>query len=118
MKAAARLSFALAMLAGTLLWPPSAAQAIDYKDVLGAWCSQTAQLTFTREHMGVKWFADNQTAQYKIVKFEFEKETVEVYWVDFDNKQVSAVYGDFSADNKRMFLLQNPNAPRREYHRC
>lgn len=119
MKPIARSSIAaMSMLAAASLWPAQPAQAVEYKDILGAWCSQTAQLTFTRERMGVKWFSDGETAEYKIVKFDLQKETVEIFWVDSDNKEVSAVYGDFSADDKQMFLQQNPNAPRRQYRRC
>jgi len=108
---------ALLILAAASLWP-APSRAIEYKDILGSWCSKTAQLTFTRDSMRVKWFDDNQMAHYQVTKFKFESTTVQIYWVDMDKNEVSAVYGEFSADNQQMYLQKNENAPRREYRRC
>ena len=71
-------------------------------------------LTFTREHMGVKWFSDGKSAELKITKFEFHADSVEVYWIDFEKNEVSAVYSEFSSDGKIMYLQKNKQAPHRQ----
>jgi hypothetical protein len=106
------------MVAAISLSAGAPSRALDYKDFLGSWCSQTAKLTFTREHMGVKWFSDGKSAELKITKFEFHDDSVEVYWIDFEKNEVSAVYSEFSSDGRIMYLQKNSQAPHRQYKRC
>jgi hypothetical protein len=95
------------------------AHALDYKDILGNWCSATARLEFSRTAMGVFLFSDKSRSSTRVTKYEFADAMVTVYWKK-DGKETSSDFGEFSADRRTMFLQPNEqgNVPRREYHRC
>jgi hypothetical protein len=93
------------------------ARALDYRDILGNWCSATARLEFSRDAMGVFLFASQSHSSTRVTRYEFAGSLVTVYW-EKDGKQTSSDFGEFSADGRTMFLQSSENVPRREYHRC
>lgn len=95
----------------------SEAKAIDYRDILGAWCSVSAKIVFTRSAMSVTLFSTHRTTTEKITRFKFSESDVEVFWIR-SKEEVSATYGEFSADRRVMVLQPDGSAPRREYRRC
>ena len=93
------------------------ARALDYGDILGNWCSATARLEFSRATMGVFLFSDKSHSSARVRRYEFAGSRVTVYWEN-DGSETSSTFGEFSADNRTMFLQPANNVPRREYHRC
>ena len=93
------------------------ARALSYRDILGKWCSATARLEFSRQAMGVYKFADKTRSSNKVQRYEFTDTGVSVHWTN-GGELTSSDFGEFSADNRTMFLQPYGNIPRREYHRC
>jgi hypothetical protein len=93
------------------------ARALGYRDILGKWCSATARLEFTRQAMGVYKFTDKTRSSNKVQRYEFTNAGVSVYWYNGGDLTISD-FGEFSTDNRTMFLQPPGNVPRREYHRC
>jgi hypothetical protein len=93
------------------------ARALGYREILGKWCSATARLEFSRQAMGVYKFADKAHASNKVQRYEFTKTGVSVHWYN-GGELTSSDFGEFSADNRTMFLQPSGEVPRREYHRC
>jgi hypothetical protein len=95
----------------------TAAHALSYRDILGNWCSATARLEFSRQAMGVFKFADKSRSSSKVQRYEFVGTRVIVHWFN-DQELTSSDFGEFSTDNRKMFLQPSGDVPRREYHRC
>jgi hypothetical protein len=111
---------ALLVAAATMVafcWAGGDAYALSYSDILGNWCSATAQLEFTRENMGVLLFADKSHSSARVSNYEFVGKIVTVHWYK-DGKLTSSDFGEFSADGRTMFLQPGDDVPHREYHRC
>ena len=95
------------------------AHALNYRDILGKWCSATARLEFTRQAMGLYKFADKSRSSSKVQRYEFTPNGtgVIVHWYN-GSELTSSEFGEFSANNRTMFLQPGGNVPRREYRRC
>ena len=93
------------------------AHALAYRGILGKWCSATARLEFSRQAMGVYKFADKSRSSSKVQRYEFTPTGVIVHWYN-GSELTSSDFGEFSADNRTMFLQPAGNVPRREYRRC
>ena len=93
------------------------ANALDYGDILGNWCSATARLEFSRTAMGVFLFASKSHSTSRVTRYEFAGSIVTVYW-EKDGKETSSDFGEFTPDGRTMFLQPADNVPRREYRRC
>lgn len=93
------------------------AHALNYRDILGRWCSATARLEFTRQAMGLYKFADKSRSSSKVQRYEFNPTGVTVHWYN-GGELTSSDFGEFSANNRTMFLQPSGNVPRREYRRC
>jgi hypothetical protein len=93
------------------------ASALGYRDILGKWCSATARLEFSRQAMGVYKFADKARSSNKVQRYEFSATGVSVHWYN-GGELTSSDFGEFSADNRTMFLQSAGTVPRREYRRC
>jgi hypothetical protein len=93
------------------------AQALGYRDILGKWCSATARLEFSRQAMGLFKFADKSRSSSKVQRYEFSATGVIVHWYN-GGELTSSDFGEFSADNRTMFLQPSGDVPHREYRRC
>jgi hypothetical protein len=97
---------------------PTPSEAVNSKAFLGSWCSATAKLTFTANTMTVTWFSDNKAMTYKITGYTYTPKLVTVHWINQTNKEGRALYGEFSANSRQMYLQQTKTTPHRQYHRC
>ena len=112
-------SFSACLLAFVLLLIAAEAQALNYPDILGKWCSATARMTLTRDTMSIFLFSTKKNASFRIKNYEFAGPLVTVNWYD-DKELSSSTFGEFSADRRIIFLQpdKGSNIPRREYRRC
>ena len=105
-----------ATTAAALACAATDAHALSYRDILGKWCSATARLEFSRQAIGMFRFADKSHSSSKVQSYGFTDTTVTVYWPD--SGKLPSEFGEFSADNRTMFLQPAVNVARREYRRC
>ena len=75
--------------------------------------------SFTRQAMGLYKFADKARSSSKVERYEFTPNGtgVIVHWYN-GGELTSSDFGEFSANNRTMFLQPSGNVPRREYRRC
>jgi len=106
------------VVAAAGLWTSAASNAIEYRDILGTWCSASAKIRFTRDAMKVTLFESGRTIIYKVTKYDLASLYVRVHWINFKKEEVWAEYSEFSRDGRNMVLQPNKVAPRRPYHRC
>ena len=111
-------SIAALALAAALAGALRVANALDYPDMLGNWCSATARLEFSRDAMGVLIFATKSHTSSRVTRYDFTGSLVTVHWERDDGQMTTSVFGEFAADGRTMFLQPAQSVPRREYKRC
>ncbi len=94
------------------------ADALSFNDIAGSWCTGGGIERFTKNSLVAIISSTGQRLEYKIVKYEFTKTLVTVYWISTENKKVSTDFSEFSVDKRNMIQLKSESGPRREFHRC
>jgi hypothetical protein len=121
-----KLLLALAMTA--LMYDTSAAANLEIDDILGRWCGDVSNYTFSRTQLSVARLDRKKLTNgpvLKIAKTEGRPDQIDVYWVPLkaDN------FTQFELSTDKRLLIQLPNAdedgkaigdkgPRREFRRC
>ncbi len=108
------LAFAAA-LAISWLAAPTAANALEYRDIAGTWCGATTNYTFDQRSLKVYWPSDRTSRTFRITEYVYEDDEITVHWRK-DGEVVFTVFGQFEGGN--MVQKRNDNGPRREFHRC
>ena len=95
------------------------AAALNHEDIAGKWCSDFGSYTFSRERLLVLFNDGTPRRNYRIHEYEYEDDTIRVNW-DKDGEKVHTMFGNFSANGRRMAQIANRNdkVPRREFRRC
>jgi hypothetical protein len=90
-----------------------AATPLSYQHVLGSWCDVDSKYIITRTQLTVV-FSGGRRVTYKVTRFKFLKDVVEMYWTDSRGKRLRTRFGRYTADRRGMVQL----GPDRAYHRC
>ena len=121
-----KLLLALAIAASA--YDTSAAANLEIDDILGRWCGDIANYTFSRTQLSVVRFDGKKLTNgpvLKIAKTDGRPDQIDVHWVPL--KAVHFTRFELSADKR--LLIQLPNVdeegkaigdkgPRREFRRC
>jgi hypothetical protein len=121
-----KLLLALAMTA--LTYDTSAAANLEIDDILGRWCGDVGNYTFSRTQLSVTRLDGKKPINgpvLKIAKTEGRPDQIDVYWLPLkaDN------FTRFELSTDKRLLIQLPNVdedgkaigdkgPRREFRRC
>jgi hypothetical protein len=97
----------------------SGAQAakLSYGNILGNWCGDVTDYSFTRTSLTVTFHSDKSTRVWKIKSYEFSDTWINVNWSFGGN----TVFAEFSDDGLRMAQQANTGGdkgPRRPFRRC
>jgi hypothetical protein len=112
------LLFALAIIA--LMPLPTAAAGIEFDDVIGRWCGDITEYTFSRTQLNVRWFKDNSKRTLMIDIEKPDDQTIAIYWLP---KKPEGNLTWFSLSDDKRALIQEPQTkgdkgPRRKFRRC
>jgi hypothetical protein len=122
-----KLLLALAMTA--LTYDTSAAANLEIDDLLGRWCGDVANYTFSRTQLSVVRLDGKKLAKgpvLTIAKTEGRADQIDVYWLPVKKADN---FTRFELSTNKRLLIQLPNAdedgkaigdkgPRREFRRC
>jgi hypothetical protein len=92
--------------------------ALSENDLLGNWCGNESNYSFTRKVMVVTRPSSSDKLVFDIVGIEPRDGRIAVSWQRADGKVVRTEFADFSSDGKKMVQLPNSGGPRREFRRC
>ena len=112
-----KLSGILVALALVAMAASAQAAKLNEDDILGKWCGETTNYVFTRDRLTVTWHDNNNRRVLRIRKMEFSEDWVDITWTDGGN----TVFGEFSADGRRMAQQANTHGdrgPHRAFRRC
>jgi hypothetical protein len=89
------------------------ATALSYQHILGSWCDVDSKYIITRTLLTVV-FSGGRRLTYKVTGFKFEKDVVEMYWIDGSSKRSRTRFGHYAGDRRSMTQL----GANRVYRRC
>jgi hypothetical protein len=95
------------------------ADAVEFKDIAGKWCTSGGTEEFDRDNLTAIPAGGNQRRVYPIERYDFGAKKVTVVWRDDTRgESYTTDFANFSADGQRMVQLKNAAGPRRQFHRC
>jgi hypothetical protein len=118
----------LALAIAALAYDTSAAANLEIDDVLGHWCGDVANYTFSRTKLSVARLDGKKLINgpvLKIAKTEGRADQIDVHWLPVRSDNVTRF--ELSTDKRLLIQLPNVNedgkaigdkGPRREFHRC
>ena len=121
-----KLLLALAMTA--LTYDMSAAAKLELADIVGHWCGDVANYTFSRTQLSVARLDRKKLINgpvLKIAKTEGRADQIDVHWLPVKADNVTRF--ELSTDKRLLIQLPNVNedgkaigdkGPRREFRRC
>jgi len=120
----ARLLGGTALVAGLALAMVSqaAAEKVSVEDLLGKWCGETSNYTFSRKSLTVMFHAGGQRV-LEVDRFETGEGWINVFWKEkrADGLVSNTVFTEFSPDRNVMHQSANKEGdmgPKRRFRRC
>jgi hypothetical protein len=119
----------LALAIAALAYGTSAAANLEIDDILGRWCGDVGNYTFSRAQLSVARLDGKKLTNgpvLKIAKTEGRADQIDVHWLPL-KKEGNLTRFELSADKRLLIQLPNVNedgkaigdkGPRREFRRC